>query len=55
MKYWIIAEVIKRVLRDTYRGHYVWEQFSYEIAEYFSAVDPRFDRQQFLKNCGLNA
>ena len=53
--YVAIAAAMARVIPlDNDRGSYrVWEATVCSLADYLATTNPRFDRERFLKACGV--
>lgn len=50
--YRAIAEIV-RCIGNTYRGNYIHKLLANKLAYYFAADNSLFDRDKFLKACGL--
>ena len=53
-----VAEIIKENTQEQFKlgGNTVWLSKRYtcrNLADYFATQNPRFDRNQFMRTCGL--
>lgn len=49
--YRAIAEIVKRQIEDEIEDAAIL--IAYDLADYFTQNNPRFDRERFLEDCGL--